>query len=62
MGWVKYDIYILTDNYGEKLTIYNHAQLGFPDKSRAIKGLVVCWMLLNLRSLGVRVLHPITSG
>ena len=27
-----------------------HAQLGFSDKSHAIKGLVVCWMLLNLIS------------
>ena len=30
-----------------------HAQLGLPDKGRAIKGLVVSWMLLNLISLGV---------
>ncbi len=28
-------------------------------KGRAIKGLVVCWMLLNQISLGVRALHPI---
>ena len=25
-----------------------HAQLGLPDKGRAIKELVVCWVLLNL--------------
>ena len=38
---------------------HHHAQLGLPDKSRTIKGLVVCWMLLNL---GVIVSHPITIG
>ena len=25
-----------------------HAQLGLPDKGRAIKELIVCWVLLNL--------------
>ena len=27
-------------------------KLGLPDKDHAIKGLVVCWMLFNLISLG----------
>ena len=33
----------------------------FSDKSRAIKGLVVCYLTFYL-SIGVRVWHPITSG
>ena len=37
-------------------TMHNY---DFSDKGRAIKGLVVWWMLLILISLGVRVLHPI---
>ncbi len=28
-----------------------HAQLGLPDKSRAIKGLVVCWSMARINDL-----------
>ena len=41
------------------ITIHNQ---DFSDKSRAIKGLVICWMFINLISLGVKILHPITFG
>ena len=39
-------------------TIQLHSQY-ISDKGRAIKWLVVCWMLFNQISLGVRVSHPI---
>ena len=38
-----------------------HSQ-DYSDKGRAIKGLFVCWMFLNLISLGVRVSHVISRG
>ncbi len=43
-------------------TTHYHAHLDFSDKGRAIKGLVVCPMLLNLISMGFRVPYPITIG
>ena len=43
--------------YHKQVKLITMHSWDFSDKGRAIKRLVVCWMFLNLISLGVTVLH-----